>query len=58
MVFKIFHRLIGCYCGYLLPKQVLGTREEIYNAIWRAIGCDTLYYNKIEVYTLGSRRKD
>ena len=42
-VSKILHRLAGRYCSYLLPKQVLGTHEEKGNAIWRTIGCDTLY---------------
>ena len=31
LLFKIFHQLVGRYCSYLLPKQVLGTHEEKYD---------------------------
>ena len=42
VVSMIFHQLVGRYCSYLLPKQVLGTHGEKYNTIWHMIGCDTL----------------
>ena len=38
IVFKIFRRLVGQYWPILLPKQVHGTHEEKYHAIWRTIG--------------------
>ena len=54
IVFKIFHWLAGRFCSYLLPKQVLWTHEEKYNAIWHMIGCDKLQVWPLNTHVLVS----